>query len=167
MDIDIYGWSLHLYYLRDLILAYLLAIPVALNRERQGRSAGLRTFPLVAMGCCAFIVIGRDIIGDNPDAVSRLLYGLMSGIGFIGGGAIVKQGGMAHGTATAAAIWTTGAIGAATALQRYEVAVTLATVSFLTLLVFEPIKDLIHNRHEEEEEEEKQNRAQRHAPRDG
>jgi putative Mg2+ transporter-C (MgtC) family protein len=148
VDIDIYGWSLHLYYLRDLMLAYLLAIPVALDREHDGRSAGLRTFPLVAMGCCAFLVVGRDIVGDNPDALARLLYGLMAGIGFIGGGAIVKQGGIAFGTATAAAIWCTGAIGAAVAFQRYEVAMLVAGVNFLTLLIFKPLKQLIPNKHE-------------------
>lgn len=156
MAIDIYGWSLHLYYLRDLMLAYLLAMPVALNREHEGRSAGLRTFPLVAMGCCAFLIVGRDIVGENPDAVARLMYGLMAGIGFIGGGAIVKQGGIAFGTATAAAIWCTGAIGAAVAFQRYEVAVLVALVNFLTLLIFKPIKELIPNKHEGEEKAENQ-----------
>jgi putative Mg2+ transporter-C (MgtC) family protein len=90
MQIELLGWSLEVYYLRDLLLAYLLAIPVALNRERESRSAGLRTFPLVAAGCCAYVLIGVDVLGDNPDAVARVLYGLMTGIGFIGGGAIVK-----------------------------------------------------------------------------
>jgi putative Mg2+ transporter-C (MgtC) family protein len=71
------------------MLAYLLAIPVAFNRERAGRSAGLRTFPLVAAGCCANVLIGVDVLGDNPDALAGVIYGLMTGIGFIGGGAIM------------------------------------------------------------------------------
>jgi putative Mg2+ transporter-C (MgtC) family protein len=133
--------------LRDLLLAYLLAIPIAFNRERQSRSAGLRTFPLVASACCAYVLIGTDVVGENKDAIARVLYGLMTGIGFIGGGAIVKEGGTAHGTATAATIWSTGAIGAAVAFHRYEIAVLVSLLTFLTLLVFEPIKGLIHNRH--------------------
>ena len=149
MQIELLGWGLEVYYLRDLMLAYVLAIPVAFNRERESRSAGLRTFPLAAAGCCAYVLIGVDVLGDNPDAVARVLYGLMTGIGFIGGGAIVKQDGTAHGTATAAAIWGTGAIGAAVAFHRYEIAVLVALLNFLTLLVFKPIKGLIDNRHED------------------
>jgi putative Mg2+ transporter-C (MgtC) family protein len=147
MEIELFGWSLHFTYLRDLLLAYLLAIPIAFNRERQSRSAGLRTFPLVASACCAYVLIGTDVVGENKDAIARVLYGLMTGIGFIGGGAIVKEGGTAHGTATAATIWSTGAIGAAVAFHRYEIAVLVSLLTFLTLLVFEPIKGLIHNRH--------------------
>jgi putative Mg2+ transporter-C (MgtC) family protein len=148
MDFDLLGWSFHFSDLRDLLLAYLLAIPVAFNRERESRSAGLRTFPLVAVGCCAYILIGVDVVGSDKDAVSRVIYGLMTGIGFIGGGAIVKQGGAAHGTATAAAIWGTGAIGAAVAFHRYEIAVLVTLLNFFTLLALKPLKGLIRNRSE-------------------
>jgi putative Mg2+ transporter-C (MgtC) family protein len=68
----------------------------------------------------------------------------MTGIGVIGGGATVMEGGTAHSTATAATIWSTGAIGATPAFHRYEITVLN---TFLTLLVFEPIKGLIDNRH--------------------
>jgi len=152
MQIEL-GWGLEAAYLRDLMVAYLLAIPVAFNRERESRSAGLRTFPMVAVGCCAYVLIGVDVVGDNPDALARVIYGLMAGIGFIGGGAIVKEGGTAHGTATAAAIWGTGAIGAAVAFHRYEIAVLVALLNFLTLLAFRPIKGLIRNRHEPRRED--------------
>jgi putative Mg2+ transporter-C (MgtC) family protein len=147
MEIDVLGWTFHLDYLRDLFLAYLLAFPVAFNREREGRSAGLRTFPLVALGSCAYLLIGRDLFGNDPGALARVVYGLMTGIGFISGGAIVKEGGTAHGTATAATIWSTGAIGAAVAFHRFEVAVLLTFLNFFTLLVFKPIKSLIRRKH--------------------
>ncbi len=78
---------------------------------------------------------------DNPEALSRVLYGLMTGIGFIGGGAILKDRGNVHGTATAASIWNTGAVGAAVAFQRYEVAVALAAVNFVILRFFPPLKN--------------------------
>ncbi|MGD8430928.1 MAG: MgtC/SapB family protein, partial [Ectothiorhodospiraceae bacterium] len=63
----------------------------------------------------------------------RILYGLMTGIGFIGGGAILKDGGNVSGTSTAASIWITGAIGAAVAWNRYEIALVLSGVTFATL----------------------------------
>jgi putative Mg2+ transporter-C (MgtC) family protein len=147
VNIEILGWNLHLYYLGDMLVAYLLAVPIALNRERESRSAGLRTFPLVAVGSCAYVLIGQDLAGGSPDALARVLYGLMTGIGFIGGGAIVKQGGNAYGTATASVIWSTGAIGAAVAFHRYEIAVLLTLLNLVTLTFFKPIKGLIHNKH--------------------
>ena len=67
----------------------------------------------------------------------------MTGIGFIGGGAILKQDGGVYGTATAASIWNTGAVGAAVAFHRYEIAVVLAFISFLILSLAKPIKKTI------------------------
>jgi putative Mg2+ transporter-C (MgtC) family protein len=69
----------------------------------------------------------------------------MTGIGFIGGGAFIKQDGSTDGTVTAASIRCTGAIGAAVAFDRFGIALALALFAFLTLLVFKPIKDLMHD----------------------
>jgi len=143
MNIDLFGHTIDLFYMRDMLIAYLLALPIAFDRERTNRSAGLRTFPIVSLASCSFILVARDVFGDNPESVARVLYGLMTGIGFIGGGAIVKQGSTAHGTATAASIWTTGAIGAAVAFHYYSIAVFLCLLTFLTLLMFKPIKSMI------------------------
>ena len=65
------------------------------------RSAGLRTFPLVAVGACAFVLTGTAVLGA-PDPLSRIVYGLIAGIGFIGGGVILKSEGNVTGTTTAA-----------------------------------------------------------------
>jgi putative Mg2+ transporter-C (MgtC) family protein len=64
--------------------------------------------------------------------MARVFYGLMTGIGFIGGGAILKNGGSVHGTATAASLWTTGAMGGAVAFGRYEIAALLTLIVWLT-----------------------------------
>jgi putative Mg2+ transporter-C (MgtC) family protein len=106
---------------RDLMsvgVAYVLALPVAWDREKEARSAGLRTFPLVAVASCGYMLLAMSILGSNSDSVSRIVQGLITGIGFIGGGAILKDRGSVRGTATAASIWNTGAIGAAVALRR-------------------------------------------------
>ncbi|MGB8510923.1 MAG: MgtC/SapB family protein, partial [Pyrinomonadaceae bacterium] len=73
-------------------VAYLLALPVAWDREQNARSAGLRTFPLVAVASCGYILLARSVFGRGGDlsAEARIVQGLMTGIGFIGGGAILK-----------------------------------------------------------------------------
>lgn len=131
-DIDI---SEALVHLANLGVAYALALPIGWNREKQDRSAGLRTFPLVALATCGFVEAAEHSIGASPEAMARILEGLITGIGFIGGGAILKQSGTVHGTATAASLWVTGGIGSAVGLGSYEVAVALMVLTFVTLLV--------------------------------
>jgi putative Mg2+ transporter-C (MgtC) family protein len=80
---------------------------------------------------------------DTTDAESRVMYGIVTGIGFIGGGAILKDRGNVTGTATAASIWNTGAIGTAVAWQRYEIAVLLSLMNFLTLSIGGTVKKSI------------------------
>jgi len=130
-DID---WAQISYNLTRLTIAYILALPIAWNREREVRSAGLRTFPLVAVASCGFMLQGMSVL-DTTDAESRVMYGIITGIGFIGGGAILKDKGNVSGTATAASIWSTGAIGTAVAWQRYEIALLLSLLNFLTLSI--------------------------------
>lgn len=133
-------WFIYVAHLAELSIAFVLAIPIGWDREQETRSMGLRTFPLVAIASCGYMLIGQSVVGDDPEALSRVIYGLMTGIGFIGGGAILKDGGSVRGTATAASIWNTGAVGAAVAFQRYEVAIALALVNFLILRFLEPLK---------------------------
>lgn len=131
-DLPDVSWSLVFKNLYHLGIAFLLAAPLGWDRERSERGPGLRTFPLVAIGSCAFLLIGRSLL-EGSESHARLLYGLMTGIGFIGGGSILKEGGSVSGTATAASIWNTGAIGAAVAWQRYEIAIALSVVNFALL----------------------------------
>jgi putative Mg2+ transporter-C (MgtC) family protein len=123
-----------------LLIAYALALPIGWNRAKEARGAGLRTFPLVALGSCALILITQKIIPDSPDAQARVLAGLITGIGFIGGGAILKQPHEIHGTATAASIWAVSIIGAAVAYKLYVIAGVATLIIFLTLWALTPIK---------------------------
>jgi putative Mg2+ transporter-C (MgtC) family protein len=116
-----------------LATAYALAFPIGWNREREERSAGLRTFPLVALASCGFVQATETIIVGSPEAAARIVEGVITGVGFIGGGAILKQGDAVVGTATAASLWSTGAIGAAVGLGSYDVAVTIVAFTILTL----------------------------------
>lgn len=99
-----------------LAIAYLLALPIGWNREREERSAGLRTFPLVAVATCGFIQAAEAITSSSPEAMARIVEGLITGMGFIGGGAILRLKDSVKGTATAASLWVTGAIGLRLAL---------------------------------------------------
>ncbi|NIP43519.1 MAG: MgtC/SapB family protein [candidate division Zixibacteria bacterium] len=97
MNLD---WNLILHNLYHLAIAFALAIPIALNREVSAKGAGLRTFPLVAVASCGFMLVGIDVL-KTTDAESRVIYGIATGIGFIVGGAILKTKGSVSGTATA------------------------------------------------------------------
>ena len=133
-----FDWAVVIRHLVELVLAYLFAIPIAWDRETHARTAGLRTFPLVAVAACAYMLIGYQVL-DSTDAEARVIQGLMTGMGFIGGGAILKHGGTVRGTATAASLWATGAIGLAVASHRFEIAFLISVATFLTLRFLKPI----------------------------
>jgi len=122
-----------------LCIAYLLTLPLGWQREKEAHSVGLRTFPIVAIASCGYLLVCRSTA--TSDGFTRVLQGLIAGIGFVGGGAILKDGGTVHGTAAAASIWNTGAIGAAVALGKYDVALFLALVNGLTMKFLLPVKD--------------------------
>lgn len=127
--IDLGGANLWTTLVRILV-SYLLTWPIGWEREKEVHSVGVRTFPIVAVASCGYILIAFP---NDTAAQSRVLQGLIAGIGFVGGGAIVKEGSTVRGTATAASIWCTGVIGAAVAMGRYEVAVALSGLTFMTL----------------------------------
>lgn len=118
--------------------AYLLALPIGWNRERGERSAGLRTFPLVAVASCGFIQGSESLVAGEPEAMARIVEGLITGMGFIGGGAILRLKDSVKGTATAASLWATGAIGTAVGLGSYDVAVALTLFTIVTLWLLSP-----------------------------
>jgi putative Mg2+ transporter-C (MgtC) family protein len=123
-----------------LSLAYALAFPIGWNREREERSAGLRTFPLVAVATCGFVQAGESLTADSPEAMARIIEGLITGMGFIGGGAILRLKDSVKGTATAASLWVTGAIGISVGLGSADVAVMLSIITIVTLWILSPLK---------------------------
>jgi putative Mg2+ transporter-C (MgtC) family protein len=137
--IDLHVWREILANFLHVGLAYLLTALIGWDRERQAHSAGIRTFPIVGMASCSYLLI----LGPHPDAAaqSRVLQGLITGIGFVGGGAILKEGATIRGTATAASVWNAGVIGAAVAMDHFGVAVTLAVLNVATLRLLLPLKN--------------------------
>lgn len=120
--------------------AFVLALPAGFIGEKETHSAGLRTFPLVAMASCGYLLLGQPEGVASPDVQSRIVQGLLSGIGFIGGGAILKTESQVHGVATAAGIFCTGVVGAAIAEDRWFSAFVLAAITFVGLRFLLPLK---------------------------
>jgi|SRR5208282_1055053 putative Mg2+ transporter-C (MgtC) family protein len=120
--------------------AYFLALPIGWEREQAQHSIGVRTFPLVAMASCGYVLLADTLAGPDMAARSRIIQGLTTGIGFIGGGAIMRGRGNVHGTATAASIWNTGVVGAAVATAHYEIAIILSLMNLITLRLLLPLK---------------------------
>jgi putative Mg2+ transporter-C (MgtC) family protein len=126
-----------------LVIAYVLALPIGWNREQEERSAGLRTFPLVAIASCGFVQAAEHLTTGQPEAMARIIEGLITGMGFIGGGAILRHRESVKGTATAASLWVTGAIGTAVGLGSYDVALVLSLATLATLWVLTGFKQKI------------------------
>jgi putative Mg2+ transporter-C (MgtC) family protein len=112
--------------------ALLFALPLAWERKTGPRHVGLRTIPLVSLGACGYMLFAERLI-QEPEARTRVIQGLLSGIGFIGGGAIFKEPDDVSGIATAATIWNMGAIGAAAGHGDYWLALLLCVASILVL----------------------------------
>lgn len=127
----------------DVLIAYLVALPVGWEREHHERSAGLRTFPLVCVASCGVVLAARATM--NASDQSRVIQGLIGGIGFIGGGTILKSGLTVHGTATAASILMTAVIGVCVAQHLYVMATALSILSLVTLRLFQAWKMLESN----------------------
>jgi putative Mg2+ transporter-C (MgtC) family protein len=101
---------------------------------------------LVAVACCGLIQACEALVADQPEALARIVEGLITGMGFIGGGAILHKDDRVQGTATAAALWGTGAIGIAVGVGSLDVAVMLAAVTALTLYFISPLKKELMDR---------------------
>lgn len=130
-----------------LFVAFILPIFTAYERESAARTAGLRTFPLVSMAACGFTMLGMSMFED-PRAQASIISGVVTGIGFIGGGAILKSSKNVRGTSTAAAIWSTGAVGIAVGLGRLEIALSLSVMTFLTFLLVGRVKQDVNSSNE-------------------
>ncbi|MGD2099334.1 MAG: MgtC/SapB family protein [Desulfobacterales bacterium] len=135
-------WQVVLNNLFHLIIAYLLSLPIGLERERSERHFGLRTFPLVAVVSCGLMLVGMSVI-DSTDGEARVMQGIITGIGFIGGGAILKDKDRVAGVSSAASIWNTGAIGLAVAFGRFEIAILLAALNVITMFFFGKVKEKV------------------------
>lgn len=119
-----------------LLMAAVLGGILGFERESQGKSAGVRTHMLVSMGAALFVLV-PSLAGAQEDATSRVVQGIVAGIGFLGAGTILKNGSMdthrVKGLTTAAGLWMTAAIGIAAGMGKEA---TALVSTLMALLVF-------------------------------
>lgn len=130
-----------------LMAAALVGAIVGIQRERTGKPAGLRTHMLVAIGAALFVLAPIDF-GMNNDEISRIIQGLATGLGFIGGGAILKlrDSREIKGLTSAAVIWMTAALGVAVGLGRLGLALVSVLLMWIVLSVIGILEERIEER---------------------
>lgn len=115
-----------------LALAFLLVLPIGWERENRSRSADLRTYPLLSVCVCGFLLLAQRGIGE-PGEQADVFFGMLTGIGFVGSGAIVKSPEGAGGLSTAISLWVTGAVGAGVAYGTPLISAALSLMSVVGL----------------------------------
>lgn len=119
-----------------LAVAVLFGALLGWDRERWNKPAGLRTHMLVALGSATFTILGFEV-GEHYSKESfdptRVLQGVVGGIGFLGAGAILQNRGQVSGITTAASVWVAGALGAAAGVGAYVLALLATLLAFAIL----------------------------------
>ena len=129
-----------------LLLATLFGALVGLNREQQGKPAGLRTHALVALGGAQLAIVALLFGEQDASAPGRVLQGVLAGVGFIGAGVILHRSGPqgVEGLTTAAAIWVVAAIGIAAGAGLWRIAASSVALTLLVLAAGERADRWIH-----------------------
>ncbi len=120
---------------------------IGAQREWSGKNAGLRTHILVALGCAVF-VLGASEHGFDNDAVSRVIQGVVTGVGFLGAGTILKRTAQntIKGLTTAGSVWVTAAIGIAAGLGQIAVTMVAVVLTWIVLSILVSIENRMNPR---------------------
>lgn len=118
----------------SVILAIVLGAAIGLERQVSGKAAGLRTNVLICLGAAVFTIISKQIVIGADDSVARIAAQVVTGVGFLGAGAIIQDRGGVHGLTTAATIWLVASIGMACGAGFYRLAVIAALIAILVLI---------------------------------
>lgn len=136
----------------SLLVASILGSLIGLEREIHGRPAGFRTHLLVSVGSCLFVLVSIDFhrrfglsagtatVGVDP---GRVAAQVVTGIGFLGAGAIIREGASVRGLTTAACLWVVAAIGVACGVGMYGTATMVAAISLASLLVLKKVEEFL------------------------
>ena len=128
-----------------LLVAAGLGAAVGLEREYRQKPAGLRTNILIALGSALFTIVSAEM-GHQSGTADRIAAQIVTGIGFLGGGAILRNADTVHGMTTAATIWVNSAIGMAAGFGQYGLATATTVITLLVLVVLPPIEAYFERR---------------------
>ena len=137
-------WNLYSAIALRLALALLVGAVLGLNRWLHHKSAGIRTHSLVAIGSATAVMLISDFVDDDAQAVSRVLQGLITGLGFLGAGVIIREqrSQRVHGLTTAASLWACAIIGAAFGAGQFALGALSLGAILLTLFLGGPLERL-------------------------
>jgi putative Mg2+ transporter-C (MgtC) family protein len=131
-----------------LLVATLIGSCIGLDREVRRKPAGMRTHSLVALGAAlvTLVVVRIDPAVIHVDAVSRAIQGIIAGVGFLGGGVILKSNDHenVHGMTTAASIWLVASLGIASGVGQWVAALVALALALIILIVGGPVEGLVH-----------------------
>ncbi len=125
-----------------LTLASVAGALLGWERERRDKPAGLRTHMMVSLGAAAFMILSLDYVATDTQQEAlrldptRVIAGIIGGVGFLGAGTIIEARGNVHGITTAAGIWVAAAVGTACGMGMYGVAFTSVSLAVMILVVF-------------------------------
>ena len=128
-----------------LLLAAGLGAAVGLEREYRQKPAGRRTNILIALGSALFTILSISL-GHDSGNTDRIAAQVVTGIGFLGGGAIMRNRDTVHGMTTAATIWVNAAIGVAAGTGQYLLATVTTALTLVVLVVLPPIETYFERR---------------------
>jgi putative Mg2+ transporter-C (MgtC) family protein len=132
--------------LARLLVAAALGAAIGLEREYHQKPAGLRTNMLISIGSAVFMIVSLDLGAAFGGSADRVAAQIVTGIGFLGAGAILRNGGSVHGLTTAATIWVNAAIGMAAGTGAFGLAVGTTIVTLIVLAVLPPIEAFFERR---------------------
>src|SRR5947209_4358107 len=124
-----------------LLLAAGLGAVIGIEREYRQKPAGLRTNMLIAIGAALFTVVSMSLGRTSGGVPDRIAAQIVSGVGFLGGGAILRSRMSIHGMTTAATIWVNAAIGMAAGAGEFAIATTATALTLVVLVVLPPIEE--------------------------
>jgi len=133
----------------QLFLAIILGGLIGAEREIAGKPAGLRTTILICLGSTIFMMMSTKVAATGDPQMSdpaRLAAGVVTGIGFIGAGAIMRNGGSVYGLTSAATIWVVGGLGIAIGCYEYTVAILTTVVILFVLRLLSPLECYINEK---------------------
>jgi len=122
--------------LLSIVLAVVFGGAIGLEREISGKAAGLRTNVLICLGAAVFTIISREMGAGHANSITRIAAQVVTGVGFLGAGAIIQDRGGVHGLTTAATIWLVASVGMACGAGFYLLAVVSTLLAILVLIGF-------------------------------
>jgi putative Mg2+ transporter-C (MgtC) family protein len=137
---------LEMYEILGLLFAVVLGGAIGLEREINGKPAGLRTNIIICLGAAAFTLVAQRL---GLDAPGRVTAGIVTGVGFLGAGALIQEGSGVHGLTTAASIWLVASIGVACGTGFYLLAALTTFLALVALFGLLPLTRKIRQRRQQ------------------